>query len=199
GAITALAFSKSGLISASEDCTACIWDVVEWVITQRVNHPKGKITNLVVIPQSSMLSGRNHHRMSRHFYASCLEKYPELDESSMGMITLPPSHCPLNNDSAAFSQSTLSAQNQITELEAGRTPAAVQMKLETGIENRLWATRMAKHVMEMNKHLQSRLLDMMQCRLLLSKDAESSTARQKKKLKVESSPLLSEEKSLLLE
>ncbi|KAK6920544.1 hypothetical protein RJ641_014222 [Dillenia turbinata] len=76
------------------------------IILQLVN--AGKTANLVVIPQSSLLSARNHHKMSPHFHVTCLEKYPELDESSMGMITLPLSHCPLNNDSTAASQSTLS-------------------------------------------------------------------------------------------
>lgn len=42
GAITALTFSESGLISASEDCTICIWDVVNQVIIRRFNHGKGK-------------------------------------------------------------------------------------------------------------------------------------------------------------
>ena len=42
GAITALTFSESGLISASEDCTICMWDVVNQVIIRRFNHGKGK-------------------------------------------------------------------------------------------------------------------------------------------------------------
>ncbi|XP_076901969.1 protein ROOT INITIATION DEFECTIVE 3-like [Bidens hawaiensis] len=39
--ITALTFSRSGLISASEDCTACLWDIVEGVIIRRFHHQKG--------------------------------------------------------------------------------------------------------------------------------------------------------------
>lgn len=42
GAITALAFSESGLISASEDCAIYMWDVVNWVIIRKFNHRKGK-------------------------------------------------------------------------------------------------------------------------------------------------------------
>ena len=42
GAITALTFSESGLMSASEDCTICMWDVVNQVIIRRFNHGKGK-------------------------------------------------------------------------------------------------------------------------------------------------------------
>ena len=65
------------------------------------------------------------------------------------------------------------------------------MKLETSIENRMWAARMTKHVMEMNKHLQSRLLDLMQNRLLLS--ADPTTPRKRKKPMIESSRIQEEE------
>uniref|UniRef100_A0A5B6ZY40 Uncharacterized protein n=1 Tax=Davidia involucrata TaxID=16924 RepID=A0A5B6ZY40_DAVIN len=78
-------------------------------------------------------------------------------------------------------------------LQRGRTPAAIQMKVETSIENQVWAIRMTKHVMKMNKHLQSRLLDMAQCRLLLPPDTDSPTIGKKKKLKIESLPLKEEE------
>ncbi|PON31585.1 Alcohol dehydrogenase superfamily, zinc-type, partial [Parasponia andersonii] len=30
GAVTALTFSQSGLVSASEDCISCIWDATSW-------------------------------------------------------------------------------------------------------------------------------------------------------------------------
>ena len=75
------------------------------------------------------------------------------------------------------------------------TPGAIQMKLETSIENRMWAARMTKHVMEMNKHLQSRLLDLMQNRLLLS--ADSTAARKRKRAMLESSRIQEEEQSQL--
>ncbi|KAL6351266.1 hypothetical protein AAG906_035058 [Vitis piasezkii] len=39
--ITALAFSRLGLVSTSRDCTAHIWDVANRVIIRRFNHPKG--------------------------------------------------------------------------------------------------------------------------------------------------------------
>ncbi|KAI8543949.1 hypothetical protein RHMOL_Rhmol08G0257300 [Rhododendron molle] len=71
------------------------------------------------------------------------------------------------------------------------------MMAETSIESQAWATRMTKHVMEMNKHLQSRLLDMMQCRLLQDPpDASSSAAiRKRKKTNFESLLLREEEQS----
>nr|CAN76074.1 hypothetical protein VITISV_018240 [Vitis vinifera] len=39
--ITALAFSRLGLVSASRDYTAHLWDVASGVIIRRFNHPKG--------------------------------------------------------------------------------------------------------------------------------------------------------------
>lgn len=69
------------------------------------------------------------------------------------------------------------------------------MKLETSIENRMWAARMTKHVMEMNKHLQSRLLDLMQNRLLLS--SKSTTTRKRKKAMLDNSCIQQEEQSQL--
>ena len=69
------------------------------------------------------------------------------------------------------------------------------MKLETSIENRMWTTRMTKHVMEMSKHLQSRLLDLMQNRLLLS--ADSTATKKRKKTMLESSRIHEDEQSQL--
>lgn len=52
---------------------------------------------------------------------------------------------------------------------------------------------MTKHVMEMNKHLQSRLLDLMECRLFWSTQIDSPTSKKRKMLKVDSSILEGEE------
>ncbi|CAL0325297.1 unnamed protein product [Lupinus luteus] len=41
GPITALTSSKAGLISGSEDCTMCIWDVINRTIIRRFNLQKG--------------------------------------------------------------------------------------------------------------------------------------------------------------
>lgn len=41
GAITALTSSRSFLISASEDCSICIWDIFSWEITRRFSLQKG--------------------------------------------------------------------------------------------------------------------------------------------------------------
>ncbi|KAK9278188.1 hypothetical protein L1049_027748 [Liquidambar formosana] len=197
GSITALAFCKLGLLSTSEDCTACLWDVATWAIIRRFHHKKGAITNLVVIPQSSLLSVPNRQRISNRSRVSLLDKYPQPATLSEGM----PAHLftccsPKDHHTSIDFQRTNSMNQQILDLEQGWTPAAIQMKVETSVENRMWATRMTKHVMEMNKHLQSRLLDLMQFRLLWPPEVDSRTTRKKKKLKVESPPLQGEEQPL---
>ncbi|CBI15638.3 unnamed protein product, partial [Vitis vinifera] len=151
---------------------------------------------MVVIPKSSLLSVTNHQRFSNQFRVSLLDKYPQPGNSSMGMITLLPLCCShrVHLPTIGF-QSTVSLNQQILDLEQECTPGAIQMKLETSIENRMWAARMTKHVMEMNKHLQSRLLDLMQNRLLLS--ADSTAARKRKRAMLESSRIQEEEQSQL--
>ncbi|KAK3043283.1 hypothetical protein RJ639_002526, partial [Escallonia herrerae] len=69
--------------------------------------------------------------------------------------------------------------------QRGMTPEAVQMKVDTAIENRLWATRMTKHVMEMNKHLQTRLLDLVECRLSQTPRSETLANKKRRKLEAE--------------
>lgn len=59
------------------------------------------------------------------------------------------------------------------------TSAAIQMKVETSLERRMWASRMTKQVMEMNNHLQSRLLDMMRIRLFGPARINSSSKKRK--------------------
>ncbi|KAF5476578.1 hypothetical protein F2P56_003315 [Juglans regia] len=187
GAITALTISGLGLISASADCTICIWDVVNRMIIRRFNHQKGAVTNMVVIPQSSLLSASNHLGVLNQFHVSLLDKYPQPANSSKGTATLLSLPRSFKGTQTSFdSRSTHSSNQHMSDLEKEQTPAAMQMKVETCIENRMWATRMTKHVMEMNKHLQSRLLDLMQCRLLWPTEIDSTTSKKTKKLKVES-------------
>ncbi|KAM1080565.1 hypothetical protein ACFX13_015484 [Malus domestica] len=88
GSVTALTFSKSGLISASEDCTICIWDISSCEIIRRFNHQKGPVTNLAVIPQSSLLPVSNHRKKSNAFGVSVLGKHPQPANSSNEKITL---------------------------------------------------------------------------------------------------------------
>ncbi|XP_058226358.1 protein ROOT INITIATION DEFECTIVE 3-like [Rhododendron vialii] len=198
GSITALVFCGAGLISASEDCTACLWDVVNCAIVRIFCHRRGPITNLVVIPQSSLLPRMNHHRATNRVQVSMLDKYPKPVDSSKGVLTFLPSHSSERDHSIASEfQNTNLLKQQILDLENGGTPAAIQMMVETSIESQAWAARMTKHVMEMNKHLQSRLLDMMQCRLLQDPpDASSSAAiRKRKKTNFESLSLRGEEQS----
>lgn len=65
------------------------------------------------------------------------------------------------------------------------TPAAMQMKADVNMNQRTWASQMTKHVMEINKHLQSRLLDLMQCRILWYKEIDSVSTKCRKKCKIE--------------
>ncbi|KAG2678577.1 hypothetical protein I3760_11G008900 [Carya illinoinensis] len=185
GAITALTISGLGLISASTDCTICIWDVVNRMIVRRFNHKKGAATNMMVIPQSSLLSASNHSGVLNQFHVSLLDKYPQPANSSKGTATLLSLRHSFKGTQTSFdSRSTHSSNQHMFDLEKEQTLAAMQMKVETCTENRMWATRTTKHVMEMNKHLQSRLLDLMQCRILWPTEIDSSTSKKRKKLKI---------------
>ncbi|XP_021634654.1 protein ROOT INITIATION DEFECTIVE 3 isoform X2 [Manihot esculenta] len=187
GSITALAFSTLGLISASEDGTVCLWDAISWVTVRRFNYQKGAVTNLVVIPHPSLLPSTNHQRGPYQIRVSLLDKCPQPESnSSKGAVVLLRACSPLKDSQTSSEFRINSLDHQIFEMEEEHTPAALQMKLETSVDHRMCATRMTKHVMEMNKHLQSRLLDLMQNRLLWSAEDDSPTARKSKKLKIES-------------
>lgn len=69
------------------------------------------------------------------------------------------------------------------------TPAAMQMKADVNMSQRTWASQMTKHVMEINKHLQSRLLDLMQCRILWYKEIDPVSTQRRKKRKIETPAL----------
>ncbi|KAK1433907.1 hypothetical protein QVD17_10825 [Tagetes erecta] len=164
--ITALTFSRSGLISASEDCTACLWDVVEGVIIRKFHHQKGFITNMVVIPKSSLIPSNNHQRKSTHTPVSSLQKYSQQDDISRQTVTL--MSLPEDEDKTFHQYQSFDILNQqILDLEMERTPEALQLKVETNIENRMWIDGMTKRVMEINDRLQSRLLDLNQHRIAL--------------------------------
>ncbi|KAH8486745.1 hypothetical protein H0E87_025665 [Populus deltoides] len=195
GSIMALTFSSVGLISASEDCTVCLWDVVSQVIIRRFNHQKGAVTNLVVIPRSLLHSASNHRRVSNQFRISVLSKCPQPANSSNGILTLLHTcSSPKDHQASVDLRRTNSLDQQIFEMEQEQTPAAMQMKVETSMDHRTWARRMTNHVMEMNSHLQSRLLDLMQTRLLLATENDSPATGKSKKLKIESPPLQQQEK-----
>lgn len=60
----------------------------------------------------------------------------------------------------------------------------IQMKMETNIENHLWATKMAKHVTMINRQLQSRLLGLIHRRLFGSNRISfQKTGRKRPKIK----------------
>lgn len=68
----------------------------------------------------------------------------------------------------------------------------MQMKMEANVESRVLATNMAKHVMVINKQLQSKLLGMMQHRLFRTNNINLPKAS-RKKFKIQS--LMQEEES----
>ncbi|KAJ6339605.1 hypothetical protein OIU77_007540 [Salix suchowensis] len=192
GSITALTFSSVGLISASEDSTVCLWDVINKVIIRRFSHHKGAVTNLVLIPRSAS----NHRRVSNQFRVSVLNKCPQPANSSNGILTLLHTcSSPEDHQAPVDFKRTNSLDQQIFEMEQEQTPAAMQMKVETSMDHRTWARRMTNHVMEMNRDLQSRLLDSIQIRLLLASGNDSRATGKSKKLKIESPPPLQQEKS----
>ncbi|OMO71737.1 hypothetical protein COLO4_28084 [Corchorus olitorius] len=173
GSITALTFSGSGLISASEDCTFCLWDTVNWVVAKRFDHKKGAVTNMVVIKQSTL---SNHQKVPNQFRVSLLQKYPQPTNSSKGMSAFN------RQPSADFQGNNNLLDHLILNSEREKTAALMmQMKVEKSIDERKWVTSMTKHVMEMNKHLQSRLLDMVQWRLLCRRPIETDSSFPKKK------------------
>ncbi|XP_061366533.1 protein ROOT INITIATION DEFECTIVE 3-like [Gastrolobium bilobum] len=172
GAITALTTSQAGLISASEDCTICIWDVINCAIIRRLSLQKGKVTNIVVVPRSSVLHTSNNRRISNEYNVSPLEKYSQSINSSNGTNTLL-SLCRLYKEKQTcidLRSSGFLRQNMSCSQKAEMAMAmAMQMKVETNIESRVWAIKMAKHVMNINKQLKSQLLDMMRRRLFSKK------------------------------
>ncbi|GLT48462.1 hypothetical protein SLA2020_220850 [Shorea laevis] len=165
GSITALTFSGLGLISASEDCTFCLWDVTNRVIVRRFNYQKGAVTNALVIKLSSLLPMPNQLRVSSQFRISSLEKCPPSDKMSRGMVaSLSVCLSPNELTSTEFQRTSL-LDHQIFHSEQQQTPTAMQMKVDRSMSDRIWATSMTKHVMEINRHLQSRLLNLMESRL----------------------------------
>lgn len=54
----------------------------------------------------------------------------------------------------------------------GRTPEALQLKVVTNVENRLWIMDMTTSLLDMNTHLESRLLDLNEHRFSLEETEE---------------------------
>ncbi|KAJ0977006.1 hypothetical protein J5N97_012480 [Dioscorea zingiberensis] len=167
GPVTALKFSLEGrfFFSASKDGMICIWNAFNWQLVRSFNYGKGHITNLVVIPKSSLSMIDNKKNFPRP-RISTLEKTPQLINAAEGTLTLLPGYSSHEDPLLTTSFKTSHVfKKQILDLEQGRRPEAIEMKVETAIENRLWTIAMTKHITSINKQLQSRLLNMMQQRL----------------------------------
>ncbi|KAL6175026.1 hypothetical protein ACLB2K_051669 [Fragaria x ananassa] len=163
----------------------------------KFDHQKGPVTNLAVIPRSSLLPGSNQRR---GFGLSILKKYPQPANSSRRdmSITLASPCQVLKEDHNLINCQTTDTHQHIYDMEKEHTPASMEMKLERSLEERMWATRMANHVMDMNRHLQSRLLDLMQSNFLLSRSTEMDSPPRKKRkttLMSENPPLQEVEQS----
>ncbi|KAJ4838481.1 hypothetical protein Tsubulata_021076 [Turnera subulata] len=220
GFVTTSGSANPAFISSSLDSTCKAWDLVCGRLIQTQQYPVGIaaillhpseqvlyagsldgrifVTVLDIGPagdpfvvaddQSAALEG---HKVSSLFRVSVLDKCSQPTTSSNGVITrLHSCSVPKAHSTYINFRSAASLDQQILEME---TPAAMQMKVETNMDHRAWAIRMTNHVMEMNKHLQSRLLDLMQIRVFRTRDTDLTTAIKNKKLKIES-PALEVEK-----
>ncbi|XP_071903606.1 protein ROOT INITIATION DEFECTIVE 3-like isoform X2 [Coffea arabica] len=168
--ITALTSCKAGLVSASDDCTVCLWDTVNYTIIRRFNHFKGPISNLVAISKSSLIP-KNNQRTSQ-FRVCVLDKNSQPTNFAKETVKLLPSSSAQEEADAMLGcRSTNLLEKHILDLERGRTLDALQMKIETNRENQMWAIKMTKHTMEMNQCLQSAYLDLLHDRLLQPHDS----------------------------
>ncbi|XP_020217537.1 protein ROOT INITIATION DEFECTIVE 3 isoform X2 [Cajanus cajan] len=196
GAISALTCSRACLISASEDCTIYIWDIFNWEVIHRFNLQKGKVTNLVIVSRSALVSASKYETVSNKYYVSPLDKYPQLINSFKGTTTLL-SLCPLHkgNQTCIDLRSSDLSRQKISSSQKADVPMSmtIQMKVETSIKNHVLATNMAEHVTVINKQLQSQLLNFIQHRLLCPNIINTHKTR-RKKLKIQS--LVREEKNL---
>ncbi|XP_064955585.1 protein ROOT INITIATION DEFECTIVE 3-like [Musa acuminata AAA Group] len=203
--ITTLSFSPGGkwLISASKDGAACIWDANLCQLLRRFSYKKdqnsseldaefdeafhrvsaGYITNLLVISQS-MLSVAKNKRSQLRPHVSLLDKSPQPNAATERTRTILPAYCSQEDHfiSPGFQTYRL-MKKQILELEREGTPEALEMKVVAAVENRLWTSTVTKHMITINKHLQTRLLDMIQRRLCDNSElAHASTKKSKTKV-----------------
>ncbi|KAK7291561.1 hypothetical protein RIF29_06803 [Crotalaria pallida] len=186
GPITALTVCKTRLISGSEDCTICIWDVISRTIIRKFNLQKGRVTNLAVVMWSSMLSTSNNKKVPGQYIIPPLDKYSEPYSPFKGATTLI-SLCDLykENQTCIDLRSMGLLRHVMPSSQKADLPMTMtmQMKVETNIEQRMWAVKMAKHIMGINKQLKSQLLGMIQRRLFCSnKNNLKKTNRKRLKL-----------------
>lgn len=89
------------------------------------------------------------------------------------------SHVPV----AIYSRSYLGREMYFLNLQREGTPEALEMKVVAAVENRLRTSTVTKHMITINKHLQTRLLDMIQRRLCDNSElARASTKKSKTKV-----------------
>ncbi|KAJ8493956.1 hypothetical protein OPV22_015677 [Ensete ventricosum] len=141
----------------------------------------GYITNLLVI---SMLSVVENKRNQLRPHVSLLDKSPQPNSAAERTRTILPAYCSQEEHliSPRFQTYRL-MKEQILELEREGTPEALEMKVVAAVENRLLISTMTKRMITMNKHLQTRLLDVIQRRLCDDSElARASTKNSKPKV-----------------
>ncbi|KAK7346581.1 hypothetical protein VNO80_21104 [Phaseolus coccineus] len=181
GAITALTASRSCLISASEDCSICVWNISSWEIIRRFSLQKGKVTNLVVVSRSWLHFTSKNRRASNEYTVSQLDKHPQ--NSIKGTAILHSLCPPYRGNQTSIDSSGLLKQKIVEKQKVDvASVTKLEMRVEASAENCAWATSMAKHVMVINKQLKSHLLDMMQHRLFRPNNTNlRKTSRKKPK------------------
>ncbi|KAB2609142.1 protein ROOT INITIATION DEFECTIVE 3-like [Pyrus ussuriensis x Pyrus communis] len=90
GSFTALTFSKSGLISASEDCTICIWDISSCEIIRRFNHQKDRKKTKIKI-KSKLRLLHNFCFLLQGFGVALVQKF-KLNSPNQPVIQPPLKH-----------------------------------------------------------------------------------------------------------
>lgn len=143
-AVTALAFSVDGvsLLSASEDCTVCLWDTFSCQALRVYKHNKGPVSNLLVISRPAILQSSPHldSQSSKHasvLSAVPLSKYVAADaafqdvNNSKGPLVVLSSDCSMDNSNWDNCTHSLKAiERQIKEFEQQGSTAAMQLELE---------------------------------------------------------------------
>ncbi|KAH9326533.1 hypothetical protein KI387_006711, partial [Taxus chinensis] len=124
GSITALAFmtNQLWLVSAAEDCTARVWDVVTGQVIWAFDHRKGQITNLLVIPhiffRTKGCQKNNSAGSLPRIPVSSLEKSSQQRAGLEETVAVIPSYCSLEEEIVrSGSHSAASMKQQIMDLE----------------------------------------------------------------------------------
>ncbi|KAH9302211.1 hypothetical protein KI387_013794 [Taxus chinensis] len=87
GPITALSFRMDGttLVSASEDCTICLWDTCTNCVVRMFNYSRGPVINILVLPLLPQVSSPSYYGLQ---FASH-DSYVDIVNESLHNLTYP--------------------------------------------------------------------------------------------------------------